>query len=309
MNGKIFPLRAVSSHLRRLLIALALTFAAPAAQALSVLIVQTGENDYYRQTLQALTDNIDKGVEYRVFTGKALPDDNGSGKTDLVIMLGQIDANQVAEGYHKTPVIYSYITQFQWKQSEHLDREYALVLDQPIKRYLNFIAQLVGTRKVGILHTWNNQLDPEHLQQLSSQLDLTVDQRLLADQNPVNAVRNILEDNDVLLSLPDPKIYNRNSLKGILLTSYRQNKPVISYSPAHARSGALAAIFSSPVHIGEQLAEIINRINQNGKLPEMHLIYPTRFEVEINNSVARSMDLELPDIDLLFGLINQDSDL
>lgn len=277
------------------------------AHAISVLIVQTGENDYYRQSLQALTENLDGDIDYRVFTGKALPDDDLSGQTDLIIMLGRIKVDEIGDRYATTPVIYSYITRFQWKQSEHVSHEYALVLDQPIQRYLKFISQLFDTPKVGILNTQNNKLNAEDLQQLSSQMDLTVDQRLLTDNNPVNAVRNILEDNDVLLSLPDPKIYNRNSLKGILLTSYRQNKPVVSYSPAHARSGALAAIYSSPENIGQQLAEIINQIQLNGKLPESRLIYPSQFKVEINRNVARSLGLELPDIDLIFGLIKQDS--
>ena len=85
-------------------------------------------------------------------------------------------------------------------------------------------------------------------------------------------------------------------MKGILLTSYRQGKPVISYSPAHVKSGALAAIYASPENIGRQIATIINQFHNKDHFSPDKLIYSDTFNIAINRQVENSLQLKLPDI-------------
>jgi len=60
----------------------------------------------------------------------------------------------------------------------------------------------------------------------------------------------LLIDSDVLLAVPDSEIYNSNSIRNILLSSYRRGIPLVGFSQAYVKAGALCAIFSTP----EQLA-------------------------------------------------------
>ena len=105
--------------------------------------------------------------------------------------------------------------------------------------------------------------------------------------------------------LPDQSIYNRDTLKGILLTTYRSRIPVISYSPGHVKSGALAAIYSSPGDIGRHLANLINqrhegRLNTNNKM-----VYAEYYSIATNQRVARSLGLKLPSEEKLRQLIDE----
>ena len=94
--------------------------------------------------------------------------------------------------------------------------------------------------------------------------------------------------------LPRRAIYNRDSLKGVLLTSYRNRKPAISYSPAHVKSGALASIYSSPVDIGRHLAQLINQKlkNPDARLPEYQ--YARFYSIATNRKIARALGIQLP---------------
>ena len=117
-------------------------------------------------------------------------------------------------------------------------------------------------------------------------------------------VRSLLAHNDVLLSLPAPEVYNKKSLKGILLSSYRQQKPVVSYSPSHVRSGALASIYTSPDDIGRQIARLANQILQ-ARPPAQRQFHASDFNIMVNQQVARALGIVLPDTDDIARQLNQ----
>ena len=91
--------------------------------------------------------------------------------------------------------------------------------------------------------------------------------RVARDNKLLPVLRRLLQQNDALLMLPQSELYNRDTLKGVLLTSYRYRKPAISYSPGHVKAGALASIYSSPSDIGRHLAQAINRRLQQPRAP------------------------------------------
>jgi ABC-type uncharacterized transport system substrate-binding protein len=99
---------------------------------------------------------------------------------------------------------------------------------------------------------------------------------------------------DVLLAQPDPSIYNKKTVLTVLLSSYRHNVPVFGYSAAFVRSGATAAIYSSPANIGLQVGdEIVKFVTSNNrKLSPPG--FPKYFSVNTNKKVIRSLNLKLP---------------
>ncbi len=116
--------------------------------------------------------------------------------------------------------------------------------------------------------------------------------------DPINkllpVLRHLLAQNDLLLMLPRQSIYNRDTLKGVLLTSYRNRKPAISYSPAHVKSGALASIYSSPIDIGRHLALLVNRRLQKPGYKAPAFEYARFYSIATNRRVARALDISLP---------------
>ena len=73
------------------------------------------------------------------------------------------------------------------------------------------------------------------------------------------ALTKVLASADVILAMPDPMIFNNGTIHNILLAAYREERPLIGFSPAYVRAGALAAVYSTPQQIAHQIAETIQR--------------------------------------------------
>jgi len=172
----------------------------------------------------------------------------------------------------------------------------AIYLDQPFERQALLIRlALPDVRRVGVLlsaeqSSMVNELDSALRAQGLSLVyaTLTQDERLIT---PLEAV---LTEADLLLALPDPLVFNRNTAQSLFLTSYRYRDPVLGYSRSLTRAGALLSLHSSPAQIGRQAAEWISSAMQGGTVRLPPPAYPSYFSVSINDQVARSLGFILP---------------
>lgn len=170
----------------------------------------------------------------------------------------------------------------------------ALYLDQPLGRQLDALRLVLpSVRRVGVL------LGPES-SGLQGQIVSAARQRSLALSLGFNlapgslssALRTALDDVDVLLAVADTQVYNSGTLGNILLTTYRSRIPVIAFSPAYVRAGALMSLHSTPAQVGAQLGQWARTVLQGGTLPAGGQ-YPADFAIAINDNVARSLGLDL----------------
>ena len=99
-------------------------------------------------------------------------------------------------------------------------------------------------------------------------------------------------EDDVLLALPNPDIYNANHAKSIILSTYHANVPIIAYSKSFAKAGALISLYSSIDNIAEKTASVVNNIITDGPLNKKEY-YPDNFTIEINSAVARSLNINI----------------
>lgn len=106
------------------------------------------------------------------------------------------------------------------------------------------------------------------------------------------SLKKLLAECDVLLAVPDPLLYNRNTAQTILLTTYRHRIPLFGFSPSYVKAGALAAVYSLPEQIGRQAAETL-RLAVEQRLPQPQA--PRYFSVGVNPQVARSLELDVDD--------------
>lgn len=166
----------------------------------------------------------------------------------------------------------------------------ALVLDQPPARLSAFIRHLLpGQSRVGVLSSSETRHLLPTLRQSSAGLQFENED---ADNDAalLTALNNLLPRVGVLLALPDASIYRRESIKSILITTYRQQRPVIAYSSAFVTAGALAAVYSTPAQIARQATQLIE---QTGTLPT--IVYPSQFAIAINANVAQALGLNVAD--------------
>jgi ABC-type uncharacterized transport system substrate-binding protein len=175
----------------------------------------------------------------------------------------------------------------------------AIYLDQPIERQLSLLVYaLPKVRHVGILYS----VTPPgiaNLRHAAAEKNLQLHEIMVGqgERSLTDALDEVLGESDVLLVLPDQNVYNSGTIRNILLASYRKQVPLIGISPSYVKAGALCAIYSTPIQIATQAAEVIKRFSDSGKLPSSQ--YPKEFEVSVNMQVARSLDLHIKDADQL----------
>jgi ABC-type uncharacterized transport system substrate-binding protein len=183
----------------------------------------------------------------------------------------------------------------------------AIYLDQPFSRQLSLMKALFPKLySFGVLLGPVSQFESNDLQSAAKKQNMEVNIRLVnrSDELQFN-LEKLMLSKQLLLAIPDPLIYTRETAQTILLTTYRHQVPVIGFSQSYAKSGAVAAVFSSPK---QYASEIANTIKQ---LPKEYVVLPAaraanKFSIEINRQVARSLDIRIADDASIYQQILKD---
>jgi hypothetical protein len=109
----------------------------------------------------------------------------------------------------------------------------------------------------------------------------------------LNRVLSRIAQNEVLLALPDSEVYNTESIRNILLSTYRHKQAVIGFSADMVKAGALATTYSDIEDINAQVAEMAANYVATGVLPPPQ--FPRYFRTAVNEGVAKSLDVRVTD--------------
>jgi ABC-type uncharacterized transport system substrate-binding protein len=175
----------------------------------------------------------------------------------------------------------------------------AIWLDQPAARLLQLVRlALPGQPRVGVLYGLESRLfELEFVQADASRIDMSiVGARVNESSRLADTLEKVIGAADVLVALPDPLIYNGNTLQNILTATYRRRIPLIGFSPAYVQAGALLGLYSTPAQLGEQCAETIRGVLAGRPLPAAQ--GPRRFTLGFNAGVARALGIAV-DADIL----------
>jgi len=179
----------------------------------------------------------------------------------------------------------------------------AIFVDQSWSRQFGLInVSMPSHPRVGILLGKESVEIIPALQSAAKESDIALNIETVAeDADLLNALHKLLAISDAILAVPDARIYNRNNISSILLTSYRQQIPLFGFSASYVKAGALAAVYSLPSQISQQVAEIIATLPPNGNLPAPQ--FPKYFSVTTNPQVARSLNIWIaPEPELQYKL-------
>lgn len=228
----------------------------------------------------------------------------------LIISLGSETTQELFQHRRPNPVIsllipkQAYRTLLQQKPPNV--RWTAVYIDQPLSRQLALIRHLLGPdKKVGVLLGPYSEAEKSSLQSAARSSRQQLEIQKINDQDQLIPALNMLTDHsDVLLALPDPTVFNKTTIRGILLLSYRKNIPMIGFSRAYVKAGAIAALYTDLDQISEQAYRLTLRFLKTGGLPRSSY-YPDAFSVELNYKVARTLNLDLKDEQTLIELINK----
>jgi len=275
----------------------------------SLVIVKSSDNRFFNASIESLQSNLPKDIRTSV---TVLDVDNPAATrvdvADLIITLGYDAMQWSASRTDGIAVLHAYLTEFQYRQHPSPKGHASILLDQPLERYIRFARLLLAPKRVGILSSPDNPIGKHKLQAIETQQQIDINESIYQpDDNLIDTLRHLLKGSELLMALPAPEIYNQKNLKGILLTAYRMNRPMLSYSPSHVTSGALGAIFTSPENIGKQLAELSTTMLRNPRFEPHPFYYASDFDIAINDNVARSLNLKIPRREALMQSVKQES--
>lgn len=216
----------------------------------------------------------------------------------LIVTLGVEAMNRMAQAtavWPKTTVVALLVPRANLEKGaeERHGRLTGIYFDQPFGRQMQFLRlAMPDRRRVGILLGPGSSRYQGEIRQAVKRAGLEEVFQLVEDKDDLSPrLRDVLAKSDVLLAVPDAVVHSNQTAHHVLMASYRQGVPVVGYSASFVKSGAAAALVSTPEQIGRQGAELAARLLAGGEIPEP--VAPTDFAVMVNASVARSLELGL----------------
>lgn len=187
-----------------------------------------------------------------------------------------------------------YISSAQFNASGHPGNSItAIYRDQPLTRQLR-LAKLIlpKLQRVAILQGEQNlPIARSELERLAS-VNIAV-AAIHQQQDWAKSLSQLMIDNEILLGIDDPQMYNNDTIHSILLTTYRHGKVLIGPSKPFVSAGSLASCYSTTDQYLQQLIDIVYVYLLTEKLPSAQ--YPKNYQIAVNQQLATSLGLALPD--------------
>jgi ABC-type uncharacterized transport system substrate-binding protein len=271
--------------------------------ATTVVIVSSERSPAYVDAAETLISELERsGVSRYDMLQLTVQEwaDLGPLKPKLFIVLGTNAANALAKADNRAPVLCTLLPNSSFERvlqssgRKASSQFTALFLDQPLSRQLDLIRlALPAVRRIGVLWGPEAQAQTTGLDGLAKARGLElVEATVGRDESIFPSLKRVLEGSELLLAMPDPQLYNSSSIQNILLASFRAKVPLVAFSPAYVRAGALLAVHVTPTQIGIQAAALAQGVLQ-GKTLSATPIYSQDFSVSVNEHVARSLGFPL----------------
>ncbi len=168
-----------------------------------------------------------------------------------------------------------------------------VVIAAGVAEQLELLKQLLpGDRRVGVLYSDRSENLLPELRALLSQHKLLLVPELVNQEDSLSAaLADLLSEVDVLLALPDVSIYNANNARQLLMTAYRQGKPIIGPDDHWVRAGSLASVYISSDQLMIGLSSVLTAL-QRGE----SVVDPVTLDTStiINGRVADTFGITVP---------------
>ena len=256
------------------------------------------QQSFYSKLQNKLTKNTSlTQINYSDITNEIISQYNH------IISIGYKSAKVMAKHETKNNIIYTLIPDNESLRVSIPCQKttcYKIFINQPVSRYVQLFKNLFPKGKtLAFATTKDNTIKSQQVKKAAISNNLIFKNiRIPKNHNISRLFINNLNNNDVLLALPNPEIYNASHAKSIILSTYHANVPIIAYSKSFAKAGALISLYSSIDNIADKTANIVNTIITGGQLKQKEY-YPDYFTIEINSAVARSLNINIDSENIL----------
>jgi len=279
--------------------------------------VLSGDGDVYQAVVDSFENTLDNSADKDHSVIRIRHSDfmaNNGESFDLIIAVGTIATRVALDKAKDTPILSIYIPRNSFTNLVFTPQTdiAAIVIDQPLTRYQVLARHILGKRmnRIGIFY--NGRKDTyDLLTRKFSKGNLKTVLEAIDDHISAKNISNLLDRSDVIVLLPGFADIPPYRSKWLLYMAYRDRVPIVAFSDAYVRAGAIAAISTTPDAIGKQAAKVIASVLQSPAPLSIHhngfarINYPETFSVYINAKVAEQLDIDLPEPEILKKLIEK----
>ncbi|MCK9467828.1 MAG: hypothetical protein M0Q49_00315 [Porticoccaceae bacterium] len=303
---------------------------APALASTDMSIVLSDDSEHYHQVAQAFRQAVASRhprLTMRLLRSAQL-ESTTLPATHLLVTIGTEAAVNALTHFSSNPRLNLFITSSTWRDltagASTPYQQAAILVDQPLERFIH-LALLIkpDSRILATAFGDHSSRQRELFAALARQHKLSVADTLLHTRdNPITALTPLFSDADVFIAVPDRGLFNQSVARWALFLGYRHKVPVIGFSRAYAKAGALVSLQSDPFDIGRQGAAWLDRYlawqkvqptNQElfepAKQSEQERLWrafpPRDFSVALNPSVARALGITVGSEDWLHQQLTQ----
>lgn len=305
MRGLAFKL---ASTFIFLLYAIIPTGVAIAQSPRTIIVVPTKAGGVYQQFLQAFRKSLTgsgSSADVEVVGYDRIDASFFNGKNaSLVVTVGTAATQKVFDVNTTLPVLGTLVPRNSYRvlesRASRQGKKFArstILLDQPITRHMGLIRKILPDKNMisVVLGPDTRFLRPE-LTSAAEKKGMRIRIETMGyAQRLIDPLNRALEGTDAFIAVADGVVSNRQTVQNLLLTTYRQKVPVIGYSRAYVRAGALAAVYSTPEQIGRQAGELVAGLVKSNRWLLPPSLYPKYFSVSVNRNVARSLGIVMPE--------------
>jgi putative ABC transport system substrate-binding protein len=269
--------------------------------AADIAVVSSERTAGYMETLDSLVSELGKSnlpvTDVDLANGPGKSALFGSQRPRAIVTLGSEALRQVLELDLRLPVLAVLIPRTAYERivrgAAARANVSALYLDQPVSRQLDLIRiAFPAVHKVGVLWGDDSIAQQAAVNTMALGRGLTlIDRTVGRGRTVAGELNDVLDGAEVFLAVPDPQVFNPNTLSNVLMSTYRSRVPLVGFSPAYVRAGATLSLHSLPTQAGARAAVMVRQFLTSGVLPASQ--YPLDFSIAVNERVARSLELSL----------------
>ena len=218
------------------------------------------------------------------------------GRNTILVALGPMAAQVARQFLPDAPLIYGMV-QDPGKLGLSVPGVSGVAFSVPAKNQLAAF-RLVFPRgsRIGLMSSDDRTV--QDAQKAGAVVRVNVVTRAVASEKDVPSVlRSLLkgaEAVDAIWIPADSVLLSDETRRFILAETLKEGKPVFSFSPALVAEGALVSDGPDLVSVGEQLADLVNRMAAGDKTAKGTILVP-RAELVINKKIADKLRIEIPE--------------
>lgn len=250
-------------------------------------------------TLDVLSKKIANNPYFTVHSYINTPPEDAT-KGDILIIVSEKLLPLLSDSRYKAKFAL-YVNSLEYLKKD-IENTTALFSDQPLFRQVSLIEAIFNGEPIQLGIAYQNKKYEKILDELSNTFSsMKINIKEIDNVNIIRSINKIIQKNDVLLSTAENSIYNSDTIRSILLSSYRHQTLVIGPTEGFVNAGALGTVLSTTDQYTLDIIEMVNQYITTKELPPSQ--YPSKFSVKINYSVAESLGLNLPSEEELRTLI------